>query len=114
MRKSTIIVRDQPRSPSKANRRLLPTVDFICSDADDEEDTRETPQLIDEDLPGNSFHESDRTDSGLGGDSGSTWRLTRSYHPSPRQTTRSTSHCSNEQNSTMGDSIRNVRLEKTG
>lgn len=106
MKKSTIIVRDRPRSPSKANRRLLSTVDFICSDdADDEEDTLETPQLIDEDLPGNSFHESDRTDSGLGGDSGSTWRLTRSYHPSLRQST---------QSSTMGDPIRNIRLERTG
>ena len=82
MKKSTIIVRDRPRS-----RRLLSTVDFISSDADDEDDT---PPLIDEYLPGNSFHESDRTDSGLGGESGSNWRLIRSYHPTLRQATRST------------------------
>ena len=73
--------------------RLLSPLDFVNSD-DDESSRKKLisfPILneIEKMAPSgrtietriNSFHESDRTDSGFAGDTGSTWRFSHSYQP---------------------------------
>lgn len=60
----------------------------------------------------NSFHESERTDSGFGGENSSASRLTQSYHLLSQQTLHGESMEIDERSA--DDFLRKIRLEKTG